>query len=102
MLRTRSASAVLPLASSAASSSGAGAKYCSTAGLLRLLTTTMWSIPAPSASSITSCSVGVSPIGSSSFGTDFEAGRNRVPIPAAGMTALRTCMGQTIPKPLLR
>src|SRR5215218_6895084 len=100
MLRTRSASAALPLASREASSSGAGSKYCSTAGLLRLLTTTMWSIPAPSASSITSCRVGVSPIGSSSLGTDFDAGRNRVPIPAAGMTALRTCMGQTIPKRL--
>jgi hypothetical protein len=27
-------------------------------------------------------------IGSNSFGTAFVAGRNRVPIPAAGMTAV--------------
>ena len=93
MLRTRSASAAFPLASSAAMISGDGAKYASIAGLLRLLTTTMWSIPAPRASLMTSCSVGVSPIGSSSLGTALEAGRNLVPIPAAGITALRTCMG---------
>src|SRR5438045_2567126 len=33
---------------------------------------------------------GLSTIGSISFGTDFVAGRKRVPRPAAGMTALRT------------
>ena len=42
---------------------------------------------------MTSCNVGVSPIGRSSFGTALDAGRNRVPMPAAGITALRTCMG---------
>ena len=36
-----------------------------------------------------SCSAGVSMIGSSSFGTALVAGRKRVPIPAAGMTAVR-------------
>ena len=62
----------------------------------RLLTTTMWSIPAPSASSMMIWSAGVSPIGNSSFGTALVAGRKRVPMPAAGMTALRTCMAATI------
>ena len=60
------------------------------AGLARLVTTTMWSIPAPTASSMISCSAGVSMIGSSSLGTALVAGRNRVPMPAAGMTAVRT------------
>src|SRR5215218_6719688 len=39
---------------------------------------------------------GVSPIGISSLGTAFVAGRNRVPAPAAGMTALLTCIARTI------
>src|SRR6056297_781252 len=56
----------------------------------------MWSIPAPSASSITSWMAGWSPTGNNSFGTAFVAGRNRVPSPAAGKTALRTCMRATI------
>src|SRR6187549_833788 len=56
-------------------------------------TTTTWSMPAPSASSMTICSSGVSPIGSSSLGTALVAGRNRVPHPAAGTTAQRTVMG---------
>ena len=56
----------------------------------------MWSMPAPSASSMMIWIAGVSPIGISSLGTALVAGRNRVPIPAAGMTALRTCMGRTI------
>src|SRR6187549_3772978 len=55
-------------------------------------TTTTWSMPAPSASSMTICSSGVSPIGSSSLGTALVAGRNRVPHPAAGTTAQRTVM----------
>ena len=41
-------------------------------------------------------SAGVSPIGINSFGTALVAGRKRVPMPAAGMTALRTCMAATI------
>src|SRR4029453_8838557 len=39
---------------------------------------------------------GGSPIGISSFGTALVAGRKRVPMPAAGMTALRTCMAATL------
>ena len=37
---------------------------------------------------------GVSPIGISSFGTALVAGRNRVPAPAAGITALLTCIAR--------
>ena len=46
---------------------------------------------------MTSCNSGVSPIGSNSLGTHFVAGRKRVPIPAAGMTAQRTVTGPTLP-----
>ncbi len=62
------------------------------AGLFGLVTMTMWSMPAPTASSMISCNAGVSMIGSNSFGTALVAGRNRVPSPAAGMTAARTCI----------
>ena len=62
------------------------------AGLAWLVTTTTWSMPAPTASSMISCSAGVSMMGSSSFGTALVAGRKRVPIPAAGMTAVRARM----------
>ena len=51
---------------------------------------------------MTSWRAGVSPIGMSSFGTALEAGRNRVPMPAAGITALRTCMGPTVSTGLAR
>src|SRR5713226_7271471 len=50
----------------------------------------IWSIPEPTASSITYWITGRSTIGSISFGTDFVTGRNRVPYPAAGITAFRT------------
>src|SRR5690606_32395649 len=43
---------------------------------------------------------GLSTIGSISLGVDFVAGRNRVPRPAAGMTALRMLMpGRLAPPP---
>jgi hypothetical protein len=45
--------------------------------------------PAATASATMYWIVGVSTMGSSSFGTAFVAGRNRVPRPAAGITALR-------------
>ena len=48
------------------------------------------SIPAATASSTTYWMAGRSTIGSISLGIDLVAGRNRVPRPAAGMTALRT------------
>src|ERR1700712_3415848 len=57
-------------------------------------------MPAPTASSMTSCNAGTSMIGRSSLGTALVAGRNRVPRPAAGMTAGRTRMGRQPPKPL--
>src|SRR5438067_3514536 len=50
-------------------------------------------MPAPTASSITYWIVGLSTTGSISFGCALVAGRNRVPSPAAGMTALVTAMG---------
>src|SRR5258708_4328270 len=49
-------------------------------------------MPAPTASSITYWIVGLSTTGSISFGCALVAGRNRVPSPAAGMTALVTAM----------
>src|SRR5215218_4763028 len=48
------------------------------------------SIPAATASSTTYWMAGLSTRGSISFGCALVAGRNRVPSPAAGMTALRT------------
>ena len=45
------------------------------------------SIPEETASSTTNCMTGLSTIGSISFGCTFVAGRNRVPNPAAGITA---------------
>src|SRR5688500_13281545 len=51
-------------------------------------------MPARTASSTTSWIVGTSTIGSISLGTAFVAGRNRVPSPAAGITAFLTlCRG---------
>ena len=48
------------------------------------------SSPAATASSTTYWIAGLSTTGSISFGVALVAGRNRVPSPAAGMTALRT------------
>ena len=53
-------------------------------------------MPAASASSTISCSVGTSTIGSISFGIALVAGRKRVPRPAAGMTALRDACHATV------
>src|SRR6185295_3660756 len=61
------------------------------APLPRPLTTTTSRMPARTASSTTSWIVGVSTIGSISLGTALVAGKKRVPSPAAGITALRTC-----------
>jgi len=54
------------------------------------LTSTISVIPAWTASSTMSCNVGVSTIGSISLGIALVAGKNRVPSPAAGITAFRT------------
>src|SRR4051794_16892812 len=48
------------------------------------------SIPAATHSSTISWTLGVSTSGNISFGIAFVAGRNRVPSPATGRTALRT------------
>src|SRR5439155_11774165 len=47
-------------------------------------------MPEATAPSMMYCSTGLSTMGSISLGTAFEAGRKRVPSPAAGITALRT------------
>ena len=75
--------------SNAASSSGARSKWSAMASLPRPVTTSTSESPARTASSTMYCMTGVSTTGSSSLGTAFVAGRNRVPRPAAGMTALR-------------
>ena len=58
------------------------------------------STPASAASSTTYWSIGLSRIGKSSFGTDLVTGRNRVPNPAAGMTAFFICMSAAVDTPL--
>src|SRR5579884_4430119 len=57
--------------------------------LLRPVIISTSSRPAATASSTTYWIAGLSTTGSISFGVAFVAGRNRVPRPAAGMTALR-------------
>src|SRR5262245_44469426 len=59
------------------------------------------SIPARAASSTTSWIAGTSITGSMTFGCALVAGRNRVPSPAAGMTALRTLMAAPSSRPLV-
>src|SRR6266568_4962408 len=58
--------------------------------LLRPVIISTSSRPAAAASSTTYWIAGLSTTGSISFGVAFVAGRNRVPSPAAGTTALRT------------
>src|SRR3954470_18987401 len=88
--RISSMLAASSLASRAASSSSSGAKYSAMAGLPGWFTITTSVIPAPAASAMTSSRVGVVTIGASSLGTALVKGRNRVPRPAAGISALRT------------
>src|SRR4051794_10855418 len=80
----------LPLLSSRCSSSKLRSKWSSIARLLRPVMMRMSSSPALTASSTTYWIAGLSTTGSISFGELFVAGRNRVPSPAAGITALRT------------
>src|SRR5689334_489077 len=65
------------------------------ARLPRPVITRMSVMPAATASSITYWIDGLSTTGSISLGMLFEAGRNRVPSPAAGMTALLTGLSLT-------
>src|SRR6266446_8980657 len=81
-------SILLPRAS-ASSSSGLRSKWSSIDDFPRPITTITCPAPAFTASSTISWMVGVSTMGSISFGTALVAGRNRVPRPAAGMTTLR-------------
>src|SRR2546423_5581006 len=60
------------------------------ARLPRPVITRMSVMPAPTASSTTYWMVGLSMTGTISFGWLLVAGRNLVPNPAAGITALRT------------
>ena len=83
-------SSVLPVRSRWASSSPAMSKW-STIDSFPLAQMSMMSrTPAATASATMYWMVGVSTMGSSSLGTALVAGRNRVPSPAAGITALRT------------
>src|SRR5688500_17552399 len=91
--RTCSRSSVLPRCCSIASSSGEASKWSSMAFLPRPVTMMMLVRPAATASSITYWMIGLSTRGSISLGWALVAGRNRVPRPAAGKTALRTFMG---------
>ncbi|CAB4605332.1 unannotated protein [freshwater metagenome] len=63
-----------PLARTFSITAGDGATYASTGVFDTCDTTTMWSMPAPTASSITSCRAGTSTIGSNSFGTALVTG----------------------------
>src|SRR5205823_13743134 len=61
----------------------------------------IWSQPAASASSTPYWMMGLSTMGSISLGCALVAGRNRVPKPAAGKTALRTfcAIGRSVLEP---
>src|SRR3546814_22074 len=87
---TSLSSSSLPLAFSSASSSTLRSKWSSRLRLLRPVMIKMSSMPARTASSTTYWIAGLSTTGSISFGCALVAGRNRVPNPAAGITALRT------------
>src|SRR3954453_16430353 len=65
--------------------------------LLRPVTKMKCSMPAWRASSTTCWMTGLSTTGSISLGIALVAGRNRVPRPATGMTALLICTDNTAP-----
>ena len=77
-----------PFASRAASSSGTASKWSASVRLERPVMSRTSSSPAATASSTTYWIAGLSTTGSISLGVAFVAGRNLVPRPAAGMTAL--------------
>ena len=77
-----------PCCRSVASSSPTRSKWFSSAFLLRPVIMSTSVSPAATASSTTYWIAGLSTTGSISFGIALVAGRNRVPRPAAGMTAL--------------
>ncbi|OBX36398.1 hypothetical protein A8U91_00740 [Halomonas elongata] len=89
MARSSSSSSHLPLASRLASSSKCLSKWFSMALLLPCVTSTMSRIPASTASWTTYWITGRSTMVIISLGIALEAGRQRVPKPATGRTALR-------------
>src|SRR5687767_7504458 len=91
--RTCLSSSNLPRDSRKCSSSIERSKWSSIERLPRPVMIRMSVMPAATASSITYWIVGLSTIGSISLGDAFVAGRNRVPNPAAGMTAFVNAMG---------
>src|ERR1700688_279706 len=90
---TNLASSPFPLLSRKLSNSGEESKWSSIAFFPRPVTIIMFSIPEATHSSTTYWINGLSTTGSISLGCALVAGRNRVPSPAAGRTALRTRIG---------
>src|SRR5947209_18413690 len=88
--RTISACLTLPRCSRKRSSSGAESKWSSIAFLPLPVTMMMFSMPEATHSSTTYWISGLSTTGSISLCCALVAGRDRVPSPAAGRTALRT------------
>src|SRR5437899_1781484 len=93
MSRTTFRSSNLPDCSSRYSSSNDRSKWSSRVRFPRPVTIRMSRRPASTACSTTYWMAGLSTKGSISFGCALVAGRNRVPRPAAGMTAFLTFMG---------
>ena len=89
---TSARSPILPFACSWYSSSKLRSKWSSRLRLFRPVMMRMSSMPAATASSTTYWIAGLSTTGSISLGCALVAGRNRVPRPAAGMTALVTVL----------
>ena len=87
MFLTISRSSCFPFSSRFSSSSMLRSKWSSMARLLRPVIMRMSSIPLTSASSTIYWIVGLSIMASISFGVALVAGKNRVPRPAAGITA---------------
>src|SRR5688572_21286350 len=96
MIRICASSSSLPRSWRKYSSSKAASKWSSIARLLRPVTMMISDSPEATASSTTYWMVGLSTSGSISLGWALVAGRNRVPRPAAGKTALRTFMGRLL------
>src|SRR6185369_2771175 len=89
MSRTIARRSSLPFSPRNCSNSGERSKWSTIESLPRPVTRITCSTPDAIASSTTYWIVGMSTMGSISFGIAFVAGRNRVPSPAAGMTAFR-------------
>src|SRR3989338_3699348 len=88
--RTSSRSFFFPACSKEYSSSNDRSKWSSSVFLSHFVTRMMSVIPAATISSTTYCTIGLSTIGSISFGCAFVAGKKRVPLPATAMIAFLT------------